>query len=117
MVISKKKVFTSIRSPISRCSLKKKKVSPRTDLVFPTFRPDFVITSKKHLQRIETVCAIFEGGRGNYLIRLTRYPPLILGLNCNYQRFLVKTYWKTFFIEIGRINFYNIFVQYQTIFY
>ena len=27
-----------------------------------SFCPDFVITSKKHLHRIEIVCAIFEGG-------------------------------------------------------
>ena len=47
----------------SRCSLKKKKrFFPRIDLVFSTFRPDFIIISKKHLQRNETVCAIFERG-------------------------------------------------------
>ena len=46
--------------PESRWSLKKKS-SPRIDLAFPTFRPDFIMISKKHLQRNETICAIFEG--------------------------------------------------------
>ena len=45
--------------PESRWSLKKMS-SPRIDLAFPTFRPDFIMISKKHLQRNQTICAIFE---------------------------------------------------------
>ena len=39
---------------------KKKGVHLESIFTFPTFRPDLIITSKKHLQQIETVCAIFE---------------------------------------------------------
>ena len=84
MFSKKKKSFDLVFHfflPKLRCSLKKKSL-PRIDLVFPTFRPDFIIISKKHLLPNESVCAIFEGGpqkkggRGNCLICLTQYPPL-----------------------------------------
>ena len=59
----------SIFLPKSGCSLKKKKRSSLRIVL---------CTLNKHLQRIETVCAIFEGGpeAGDCLIRLTQYPPL-----------------------------------------
>ena len=40
---------------------KKKRSSPRIDIVFPIFRPDFIIISQKYLQQNETICANFEG--------------------------------------------------------
>ena len=64
---------------------KKKNVSLRIDLIFPTFRPNFIIISKKHIQQNKTIW--FRGGlkieggpkkrgaRGNCLIRLTQYSP------------------------------------------
>ena len=67
MVISKKKVQFNLISnfpillPKPRCSLKKRSHLESIS-IFPTFRPDFIITSNKHLQQIETVCIIFEGG-------------------------------------------------------
>ena len=60
--------------------ISEKRSSPRIDLVFRTFRPDFMMISEKHLQQNETICAIFEGGRGNCLIRLTQYPLLPLSM-------------------------------------
>ena len=48
--------------PKSMCSLKKKGLHLELISIFPSFRPDFIRTHKKRLQRIETVCAIFEGG-------------------------------------------------------
>ena len=71
MVISKKKAFT------------------RIDLVRPTFRPEFIRISKKHLQQNETTCAIFEGGkkrgaRGKCLICLTQFPLLVSTAACEY---------------------------------
>ena len=61
-------------------SKKKKGSSPRIDLAFPTFRPNFMRITKHHLRLTETISAIFEGGRGNCLIRLTQYPPLLVRL-------------------------------------
>ena len=71
---------------------RKKRSSPQIDFIFPTFRPNFILISKKHLQQNETICAIFKGGapkidrdpqkkgaRSNCLIRLTQYPPLVYG--------------------------------------
>ena len=82
MVISRKKrsslqfdLWIPYFAPKSRCSLKKKRSSPRIDLVFLTFRPDFIITSKKHLQRIETLCAIFEGGQKPRVTRQLLHSP------------------------------------------
>ena len=55
--------------------------------IFPTFCPDFIITSKKHLQRIETAGAVSwgapkkKGTRGNCLIRLTQYPPPAISMS------------------------------------
>ena len=37
-------------------------VIPFIDLVFPTFHPNYIIISKKHLQQTQTISAIFEGG-------------------------------------------------------
>ena len=77
-------------------SLKKKRSSLPFTLSFPYFCPKTRVFSKKkkvftqnrslnkHLHRIETVCAIFEGAPkkmgawGNCLICLTQYPPLII---------------------------------------
>ena len=65
MFSKKEKELWSCLSPFSPKSTvfsKKKRSLPRIDLVFLTFRPDFIIISKKHLQQNESVCGIFEGG-------------------------------------------------------
>ena len=39
----------------------KKRSSLRIHLALPTFRPNFIMISNKHLQLTETICAIFKG--------------------------------------------------------
>ena len=68
MVISKKKVFTSNLFPyfspkiIVISKKKKKRSSLQIHFVFPTFRLNFIMIFKKHIQQNETICCIFEGG-------------------------------------------------------
>ena len=60
LMFSRKKGLWSCLSLII-VTTKKKRSSPRIDLVFPTFCPSFIMISEKHMQQTETICAIFKG--------------------------------------------------------